>query len=198
MIELLWQLFSIFFVIGMFTFGGGYAVVSLIQTQVVTNHGWLSQGTFADILAISQMTPGPIGVNCATYVGYEVVREAGASHFMGILGSFIATSAVVLPSFMIVLALVKFYSHFHDSPVFKSVMQALRPAVVGMIASAAIVLMFNIDWEGMNLHMSLIRDTFPDWKSWCLFGAAMFVSFKWKVGPIPLIVAGGVLGLLLY
>ena len=102
-----WELFSTFFVIGMFTIGGGYAMLSLIQNEVVTVHGWISDGTFTDIVAISQMTPGPIGINSATYIGYEVLANTGAPQFMCVLGSFTATFAVVLPSFIIVLGLCK-------------------------------------------------------------------------------------------
>ena len=111
-LTLLIQLFATFFVIGTFTFGGGYAMLSLIQGQVVTGHQWITQSTFTDIVAISQMTPGPIGINCATYVGYDVVAGATGSHFLGMIGSFTATLALVLPSFIIVLALVKFYMKF--------------------------------------------------------------------------------------
>ena len=101
------ELFLTFFVIGMFTIGGGYAMLSLIQTQIVSVHGWLDEGTFTDIVAISQMTPGPIGINCATYVGYDVLAHSGAGDLLCVLGSFTATFAVVLPSFIIVLALCK-------------------------------------------------------------------------------------------
>ena len=100
-----WELFSTFYVIGMFTIGSGYAMLSLIQNEVVTVHGWISEGTFTDIVAISQMTPGPIGINSATYIGYEVLSNTGASEILCILGSFTATFAVVLPSFIIVLGL---------------------------------------------------------------------------------------------
>ena len=130
---LILQLFATFFVIGMFTFGGGYAMLSLIQGQVVVSHEWISQSTFTDIVAISQMTPGPIGINCATYVGYDVLMKATGSHFLGVLGSFTATSAIVLPSFIIVLALVKFYVKFHGNTIFESVMSWIRPSVVGLI-----------------------------------------------------------------
>ena len=102
-VTLFLQLFVTFFVIGLFTFGGGYAMLSLIQTQVVTAHAWITESAFTDIVAISQMTPGPIGINCATYVGYNVVTAAGGSHLLGVLGSFTATLAVVLPSFLLVL-----------------------------------------------------------------------------------------------
>ena len=99
------QLFWVFFLIGLFTFGGGYAMLSLIQAQVVVSHPWLTESAFTDIVAISQMTPGPVGINCATYVGYEVIHQAGASHLVGILGSLTATLAVMLPSFLIVLTI---------------------------------------------------------------------------------------------
>ena len=140
-VTLILQLFGVFFVIGLFTFGGGYAMLSFIQTQVVVAHGWLSESAFTDIVAISQMTPGPVGINCATYVGYEVLHQAGASHLAGILGSLSATFAVILPSFIIVLAIVKFYTKFKNSRVFAGVLGSLRPAVVGLIGAAANSLM---------------------------------------------------------
>ena len=112
------ELFLTFFVIGMFTIGGGYAMLSLIQNEVVTVHGWITDGTFTDIVAISQMTPGPIGINSATYIGYEVLSNAGASEFMCILGSFTATFAVVLPSFLIVLMLCKVYERWKSHYLF--------------------------------------------------------------------------------
>lgn len=199
---LLLQLFATFFVIGMFTFGGGYAMLSLIQGQVVVSHEWISQSTFTDIVAISQMTPGPIGINCATYVGYDVLMKATGSHILGVLGSFTATSAIVLPSFFIVLALVKFYMKFNGNSLFDSVMGWIRPSVVGLIGAAAVILMFNASWAGTpllsKLDMNIVTENFPDWKSWALFIAAMVASMVFKVGPIPIIIAGGVMGFLLY
>lgn len=192
------QLFWVFFVIGLFTFGGGYAMLSLIQTQVVTAHSWLTESAFTDIVAISQMTPGPVGINCATYVGYEVTTQAGASHLIGILGSLTATLAVMLPSFIIVLTIVKFYSKFKGNKIFEGVMGWLRPAVVGLIGAAALILMFNVDWTGMSPAVSVVKDNFSDWISWVLFAAAAVASLFLKVGPIPIIIAGGLLGLLIY
>lgn len=196
------QLFVTFFVIGMFTFGGGYAMLSLIQTQVVVAHPWISESTFTDIVAISQMTPGPIGVNCATYVGYDVLHNAGAGYLLSVLGSATTTLALVLPSFIIVLALVKLYSKFSKSTIFEGVMSWLRPAVVGLIGAAAVILILNVSWDGAplfsHMHMSIIEDNFPDWKSWALFIAAFVTSFKFKANPILVIVAGGILGFLLY
>ncbi len=198
MIALLAQLFLTFFLIGMFTFGGGYAMLSLIQAEVVVKHAWLSESMFADIVAISQMTPGPIGINCATYVGYDVLTTSGAGHLMGVVGSLTATLAIMLPSFIIVLLLVKFYNRVKGSPMFEGVMSVIRPAVVGLIGAAAIVLMFKVDWNGLVPSLQVVEENFPDWKSWCLFAAAFLASFKFKVNPILLIVLSGVMGLLLY
>lgn len=196
------QLFATFFIIGLFTFGGGYAMLSLIQTQVVVAHEWITESTFTNIVAISQMTPGPIGINCATYVGYEVVASNGGGHLLGILGSAISTFAIVLPSFIIVLLLVKFYQKFKSNNLFEGVMSWLRPAVVGLIGAAAIILIVNTSWDGIpflsKCNFEIIKENFIDWKSWVLFGAAMIASLFFKVGPITIIIAGGVLGLLLY
>ncbi len=178
------ELFWTFFVIGMFTVGGGYAMLSLIQAQVVTNHGWLDEGAFTDIVAISQMTPGPIGINCATYVGYDVLAAGGASEFICILGSATATFAVVLPSFIIVLALCRAYTKFADNQTFRGIMTGLKPAVAGLIGAAAVIL--------------VTPENFPDWKSWLIFAAAFAASMTGKLNPILAIMAGGIAGLLIY
>lgn len=198
MTALLLQLFWTFFLIGMFTFGGGYAMLSLIQAQVVVKHAWLTESMFTDIVAISQMTPGPVGINCATYVGYDVVTATGAGHLMGVVGSLTATLAIMLPSFIIVLMLVKIYTRVKGSPLFEGVMSVIRPAVVGLIGAAALILIFKVDWNGLVPSFSIVEENFPDWKSWCLFAAAFIASFKFKMNPILLIVGSGVLGLLIY
>jgi len=195
-LTLLFQLFVTFFLIGVFTFGGGYAMLSMIQSEVVMHHAWLSESEFTNIVAISQSTPGPIGINCATYTGYEVLNDV--SPFMGVVGSFVATLALVLPSFIIVLALVKIYKKFLGHKYFDAVMSGLRPAVTGLIGAAAVILVVNIGWEGWSPHVSVIEDNFPDWKSWALFAAALIASLKFKAGPITIICAGAVAGILLY
>jgi len=139
-----------------------------------------------------------VGINCATYVGYEVLHQAGASHLVGVLGSLSATLAVILPSFLIVLAIVNFYTKFKNSKVFASVLGSLRPAVVGLIGAAALILMFTVEWNGIVPEISIVKENFPDWISWGLFAAAVVASMAFKVGPIKIIIAGGVLGLLLY
>ena len=178
------ELLTTFFMIGLFTIGGGYAMLSLIQAQVVTIHSWIDEDTFTDIVAISQMTPGPVGINSATYIGYTVLEQSGASEFMCILGSFSTTLAVVLPSFIIVLTICRMYSRFRSNNIFGSVMDGLKPAVAGLIGAAAITLM--------------TKENFPDWKSWMLFAAAFIASWWGKANPIAVIIAGGILGLLLY
>ncbi len=178
------ELFWTFFTIGIFTFGGGFVMLSLIQAQVVTAHGWIDEGTFTDIVAISQMTPGPIGINCATYVGYDVLAAGGAPEFACILGSATATFAVVLPSFIIVLGLCKIYTRFADNHIFTSIMGGLKPAVVGLIGAAAVIL--------------ITPENFPDWKSWLIFAVSFLVSMTGKLNPILAIVAGGIAGLIIY
>lgn len=198
MITLLWQLFSTFFVIGLFNFGGGGAMLSLIQAQVVTEHGWLTEKAFTDIVAISQSTPGPIGINCATYVGFQVLHDEGYCNLAAILGSASTTLAIVLPSFLVFFAIIRIFNRFHQHPVFVSVMGALRPAVAGMIGAAALVLIFGISWTGGGLSMHILQDNFPDWKAWALFAASFLLCYTKKTGPITLLVASGVLGLLIY
>ena len=198
MIELLWQLFSTFFIIGLFNFGGGGAMLSLIQAQVVTEHSWLTEKAFTDIVAISQSTPGPIGINCATYVGFQVLHDNGYSNLVSILGSASTTLAIVLPSFLVFFAIIRIFNKFHQHPVFTSVMGALRPSVAGMIGAAALVLIFGISWTGSDFSVHILQDNFPDWKAWVLFAAAFLLSYTRKVGPITLLIASGVIGFLIY
>jgi len=195
---LLLSLAGTFFVIGLFTFGGGYAMLSLIQTQVVTAHGWLTESTFTDIVAISQMTPGPIGINTATYVGYDVLVGATGSHVLGILGSATATLAISLPSFVVMLLIVRFYTKFRQNRLFEGVMAGIRPTVVGLIAAAAVLLVVSTTWSGGLPTFSLVRENIIDWKSWLILGAAFVASFGFKINPILLILASGALGLILY
>ena len=178
------ELFFTFFIIGMFTIGGGYAMLSLIQNEVVTVHGWIDDTTFTDIVAISQMTPGPIGINSATYIGYEVLAQSGASEFLSILGSFTATFAVVLPSFIIVLLLCKVYDKWKNHPIFKGVMMGLRPAVLGLIGTAA-----------LNLATP---DNFIDWKSFVICIAAFAALYFKKLGPFAVLGIGALVGLIFY
>lgn len=197
-VSLFLQLAWTFFVIGAFTFGGGYAMLSLIQNEVVVRHAWLSESAFTDIVAISQMTPGPIGINSATYVGYDVLYATTGSHFMGVCGSLTATLALMLPSFIIMLLIVRFYTRFRTSRLYGGTMVWLKPAVVGLIGAAAVILMVKVSWNGCVPNLSIVRDNFPDWKSWGLLAAA-FAATKWgRVNPIVMILLAAVAGLILY
>lgn len=178
------ELFTTFFIIGMFTIGGGYAMLSLIQNEVVTVHGWIDYGTFTDIVAISQMTPGPIGINSATYIGYQVLANSGASELTCILGSFTATFAVVLPSFIIVLALCKVYEKWRDHYLFKGVMSGLKPATLGLIGTAALSL--------------ATPENFIDWKSFVICILAFIALYFKKIGPFAIIGLGALVGLIIY
>ena len=197
-VSILLQLAWTFFVIGAFTFGGGYAMLSLIQNEVVVRHAWLSESAFTDIVAISQMTPGPIGINSATYVGYDVLYATTGSHFMGVCGSLAATLALMLPSFIIMLLIVRFYTRFRTSRLYGGTMSWLKPAVVGLIGAAAVILIVKVSWNGCVPDLNLVRDNFPDWKSWGLLAAA-FAASKWgRVNPIVLIFLAAAAGLILY
>lgn len=187
------QLFWTFFLIGLFNFGGGGAMISLIQSKVVTQFGWISQGQFTDIVAISQTTPGPIGINCATYVGFEVGRGLGGT-FAGIAGSALATFALVLPSFIIFWGIVRLYNKYRGTALFGNVMTALRPAVAGLIGAAALILMFKLGFGGV----SVLTENFPDWTSWAILAVSVAASLIFKVNPILLILAGGLLGFIIY
>jgi len=197
-LALLLQLAWTFFVIGAFTFGGGYAMLSLIQNQVVVEHPWISESTFTDIVAVSQMTPGPIGINSATYVGYDVLFNATGSHFLGVCGSLTATLALMLPSFVIMLVIVRFYLKFRSSKLYAGTMDWLKPAVAGLIGAAAVILILKTTWTGFSPSVQVVSENFPDWKSWLLLVGAFAASYWGKVNPIYLILAGAVLGLLLY
>ncbi|MBO5500333.1 MAG: chromate transporter [Bacteroidales bacterium] len=178
------ELFSTFFIIGMFTIGGGYAMLSLIQNKVVTVHGWIDDTTFTDIVAISQMTPGPIGINSATYIGYEVISNTGAPEYLCVLGSFTATFAVVLPSFIIVLAICKAYDKWKNHYMFQGVMSGLKPATLGLIGTAALGL--------------ATPENFIDWKSYVICLSAFLVLYFKKLGPFSVIGIGALVGLIIY
>lgn len=171
-------IFYTFFKIGLFGFGGGYAMLSLIQGEVVTRYNWLSSKEFTDIVAISQMTPGPIGINSATYVGYTAVQNAGFDGILyGILGSCTATFAVVLPSFILMLLISKFFLKYQKHPMVEAVFKGLRPAVVGLLASAALLLM-NVENFG-----SFNTDKYTFIVSVIIFIITFVGTYKYKLNP---------------
>lgn len=178
------QLFYTFFNIGLFGFGGGYAMLSMIQGEVVTRYNWLTPQEFTDIVAVSQMTPGPIGINSATYVGFSATGS--------IWGSVIATFAVVLPSFILMLTISKFFLKYQKHPTVEAIFSGLRPAVVGLLASAALVLMNTENFS------SPTEDKYTFIISCLIFLVAFVGTKKYKINPILMIIACGMAGLILY
>lgn len=196
-IKLIWAYLKI----GIFGFGGGYAMLSLVENAVV-DPGWISATMFTDIVAISQMTPGPIGINSATYIGYVApgaVNPELASPLWGILGSFVATLAVVLPSFFLVIYCSHFIRKHHQSGVIKAVFSGLRPVVVGLIASAAIMLMNSANFNPNGITLQLIINIIICIASFIL----VYFKLPWKgrkisLHPIFVICLAGLTGYLLY
>lgn len=179
MMTTLLQLLISYLKIGFFGFGGGYAMLSLIHSEVVVRNEWLTNGEFSDIIAISQMTPGPIALNSATYIGYEVA---------GVLGSMVATTAVCIPALTLMMLLTRFFIKLHNNRYVQSVVLAMRPVVVGMIMSAALLLIFPHSDDGRS---------FIDGWSWLIFALALLGSAK-KINPILLIVVSGIAGVVIY
>lgn len=183
-------LFVTFFEIGIFGFGGGYGMLSLIQTEVVQHHHWLSSAEFTNIVAVSQMTPGPIGINSATYCGYTAVHNAGFSGPMAMLGSFVATFALVLPSFVLMILISKMLMKYMNTSAVQSVFVGLRPAVVGLLAAAALLLLtpdnFSTPSNPWHFYISI-----------AIFLTAFVGTFWVKVNPIKMIAMSAFAGLIL-
>ncbi len=180
------NLFWAFFQVGLFSFGGGYAALPLIQNQVVNNYGWLTMSEFSDIITISQMTPGPIAINSATFVGIRIA---------GIGGAVVATFSSILPSCIIVLILAVLYKKYKDLKYVQGVLKSLQPAVVGMIAAAGLGIIVNALWNGNTVSLDI--------KSINLVVAGLMVIFvvvlrKVKLNPSIVILGAGLVGGLIF
>lgn len=180
------QLFWSFFQIGLFSIGGGYAAMPLIQQQVVELHPWLTMTQFADIMTIAEMTPGPIAINSATFVGIQVA---------GIPGALVATLGCVMPSCVIVLTLAYVYYRFRGLSMVQGVLGGLRPTVVAMIASAGIGLVLMALYGQKSLPADPMA---VDLIAGGILVAAFVILRKWKVNPIYVMAGAGVAGVLLY
>lgn len=192
MVTIFLELFYTFFKIGLFGFGGGYGMLSMIQGEVVTRHAWMSMQEFTDIVAVSQMTPGPIGINSATYVGYTAVANAGGSQLMAIAGSLTASFAVMLPSFVIMLIISRYLMRYSKHPRIEKIFAVLRPAVVGLIASAALLLMNSENFGSLSANTTQFIISIT------LFTVAFIALKRYKLSPILIIIASGVLGGIIY
>ena len=176
-VELLWS----FFQIGLFSIGGGYAAMPLIQHQVVDLHPWLTMTQFADIMTIAEMTPGPIAINSATFVGIQVA---------GLPGALVATLGCILPSCIIVMALAYLYYRYKGLSMVQGILSGLRPAVVAMITSAGISLLILSLYGAQELPADLSG---VDWIS-----MGILILRRWKVNPIWIMAGAGAAGVLLY
>lgn len=165
------SLFWAFFKIGLFSFGGGYAILAMIQQEAVVRYGWLSQGEFADVVAISQMTPGPIAINAATFIGY---RQGG------IFGSLLCTFGVILPSLFLMLAITLTYLKLRRQPWFKNVFQKLRWLTLGLVGAAMVL---------------IARSAFTDWFSVLVFALSLAVYWRFRPNPIYLMLGAAVFGI---
>lgn len=184
-------LFITFFQIGLFGFGGGYGMLSLIQTETVIRYHWLSSAEFTNIVAISQMTPGPIGINSATYCGFTAVHNAGYGYGVSILGSAVATLSLVLPSFILMILISRMFMKYMNTPTVQSIFMGLRPAVVGLLAAATLLL---CNAENFSTPAT---DPWTFWISLALF-IATFVGTYWlKINPIRMICYAAFAGLVL-
>ena len=176
------ELFWSFFQIGILSFGGGYAALPLIQNQVVSGHQWLSMTEFADVVTISQMTPGPIAINAASFVGVKVG---------GVLGAIVATFGCIFPSILIVLCLAYFYYKYRNLTMVQGVLNGLRPAVVAMIASAGLALVSLAFWTNGKVSIQF-QDL--DMAAIVIFLIALLILRRWKTNPIIIMLMAGVIG----
>lgn len=180
------ELFWSFFQIGLFSIGGGYAAMPLIQNQVVDVHPWLTMTQFADIMTIAEMTPGPIAINSATFVGIQVA---------GLPGAVISTLGCVFPSCVIVMTLAFIYYRFRGLNLIQGVLAGLRPAVVAMIASAGISLLIMALYGQRTIPVDLVS---IDFAALVIFLLGFVILRKWKPNPICIMVGSGIAGVLLY
>lgn len=186
------KLFLIFSKIGIFNFGGGYAMISLIQNEVVTKEHWMTPQEFTDMIAVSQMTPGPIGINAATYAGFTAVQNAGYSYEWCIVGSVLASLSVVWLPFTLMLMISHYLIKNKESYVVKSIFGGLRPAIVGLIAAAAIVLMTEENFGNPK------TDLYQFVVSVVLFVAAFVATRFFKTNILIVLAAGALAGIICY
>ena len=185
------KLFWTFLKIGIFTFGGGYSMIALIQNEVVEKQAWMTAQEFTDILAISQMTPGPVGINTATYAGYTAIVNSGLPVWQGVVGSLLASFAVILLPVVAMMIVYGYLSRRKGNPLVDKMFQVLRLTVVGLIAAAALLLLTRESFGIPGLNLQFIT-------SILIFAAVFYFSLRHRTNPIILILASGLVGLVVY
>lgn len=173
-------LFIAFFKVGLISFGGGYAMIPVIQKEVEA-HQWLTAAQFNEVISVSAMAPGPIAANSAAMTGYEI---------SGLPGAAVACAAIVLPSFLLILAVMKFFGKFHDHPVVASVFYGLRPVIAGIIFYAAAKFAFGNGIIGGEHGI--------DYKSLIVMAASFVLLLRTRINPVIIIIASGIAGAILY
>ncbi|HHU52348.1 MAG TPA: chromate transporter [Firmicutes bacterium] len=168
------KIFASFFKIGLFTIGGGYAMIPLMQTEFISVHHWLTSEEFIDIIAVAEMTPGPVAINSATYIGYQT---------LGVAGSIVATLGVISPSLIILLIIARLFKRFSASPMVKAVISSLRPAVIGLILTAVVV---------------LGRSVLVDFKAVLIALTSFLLLCGGRAHPISVLAVSACLGILMY
>lgn len=186
------KLFLTFLKIGLFSFGGGLAMIALIQNEVVVKNSWMSAQEFTDVVATSQITPGPVGINTATYAGYTAVVNSGYAQGWGVVGALIASFAVILLPLLLMLLVSQFLLKNKQNPLIASMLAILRLSVVGLIAAAAL-LMVTPETFG-TLSGNPTQFCF----SVCLFITVFVAAFRFKISPILLILLSGLAGFVIY
>ncbi len=186
------KLFLVFSKIGIFNFGGGYAMISLIYNEVVIDNAWLTSSEFTDIVAISQSTPGPIGINCATYVGYVSVLNDGFPVWMACLGAVLASLSIIWLPFILMISISKYLLTHKNEPFVEDIFKVLRPTIIGLIAAAAVLLMSkdNFGDPAANLPLFIL--------SILIFLASFVATGKFKINPILVMLVCGVLGIIFF
>ena len=184
-----WELLWSFIQIGLFSVGGGYASMPLIQAQVVDKYHWLTLTEFADIITISQMTPGPVAINSATFVGMRIG---------GIGGALVATLGCILPSCAIVLTLSWIYFKYRWVSVVQGVLAGLRPAVVALIASAGVTILLMSFFGGATESIYHLPFSQLDWVAIVLFAVCLILLRKTKISPLLIMAGAGVVGMIVY
>ncbi len=189
MLNLIFMLFKTFFLLGAFSFGGGMASMELIRSRVVTQHGWLTNSEFTDLISISEMTPGPLGINIASFTGTQIA---------GVPGMIVSTVGYVTAPIVIVLIMAHFYFRYRKLSVVDGVLKGLRPAIVAMIFSSAYKLVGNAWWDGMDHFSVSLLLTNTNWVAVVLSIVALICLQRKLLGPIQVILLCGIVGAVIY